>query len=103
MKIKVLLIDPVYVYVVAVAAVVSGVLSAIATAIITSICMWCAMKRGQKYFQSKTPNNELAPVEIDAVPVCEGHKSQTVSLQDNVAYERVLPVQQNVTYEQVHI
>ena len=103
MKIKVLLIGPVYVYVVAVAAVVSGVLSAITTAIITSICMWCAMKRGQRYFQSKTPNNELAPVEIDAVPVCEGHKSQTVSLQDNVAYERVLPVQQNVTYEQVHI
>ena len=84
------------------AAVVSGVLSAIATAIITSICVWCAM-RGQKYFQNKTPNNELAPMEIDAVPVCEGHKSQTVSLQDNVAYERVLPVQQNVAYEQVHI
>ena len=88
----------------AIAAVVSGVLSAIATAIITSICVWCAMKRGQKHFRSKTSNkHELVPVKIDAVPVCEGHKSQTVSLQDNVAYERVLPRQQNVAYEQVQI
>ena len=95
--------DPAYVLVV-VAAIVSGVLSAIATAIITSICVWCAMKRGQKQIQSKPFNvNELAPVEIVAVPVLEGQKGQTVGLQDNVAYERVLSLQQNVAYEQVHI
>lgn len=61
------------------------------------------MKRGNKQIQNKPSNahdkHEVAPVE--AVPVFQGHhKNQTISSQDNVAYGRVLPLQQNVAYEQ---
>ena len=64
------------------------------------------MKRGKKQIQNKPSNahdkHELAPVEIDVVPVFEDHhKNQTISSQDNVAYGQVLPLQWNVAYKHI--
>ena len=73
--------------------------------------MLCVRKR-YKHLQStsghgiqddKSGTHELTSVVYD-VPVLKDHQNQTISTQDNVAYEgTIIPLQQNVAYEQVHI
>ena len=86
-------------------AVVIGVLSATTAAIVASIIMWCVMKKKYKHPQSESTQddknkNEHTSVVYD-VPVLKDHQNQTISTQDNVAYGgTILPLQQNVAYEQ---